>query len=963
MRLHADTRGQVEQIGTILLVGIVILSVGTFGVFYMGQTQSGGAGDANAEAVATADFRATVSQSTLKLHHLGGDPFSTDDLRVIARNESREQTFSLTAANLTGDDAVFHSGETAAVQWNQPPGEVVTVLLVDDDGDRVVFRTEVVIDNENEDLESEIGVGQESGSNPGAKTDPTADAGNQVTIDGIEGETAEFSGDGTDPDGGDVTYQWRIVDWDGLSDSQLDFTSGTESKTPVVEIKQNITDRDHELTVELEVEDDEGNTTTDQTTLVVERLNRPPEADAGEDQGGADDEGDGDDGDDSDEDDGDEDNEDDDRDEDDRDEDDGDEDDDTDRIEGPVFDTTRDDGVFARIDGQRVQATIGNGGILTFSLDGSGSFDPDGDELSYEWTVAENDSAPILEHISLTNSGSVTPTLTVSPLSLAENRTITVQLTVTESSTEERLSDTDTVNITLLANNEQPTARLDADCTGLTCAFDASASSDGDLGLGVGQSDSLSYEWDFGDGTTQTTDSPTVTHTYGESDEYDVSVTVSDGSASDSVTKTVRAGTLRYVTGTGVATCGQTNDRNRGHGNDCDGYDEDNPGASNGAQGRPNEEADHIRFDIRNDAEDEVRITGVSIVDTSAGNVYVEEDWWPFDDPSGETVAALAGSLSGDWTRLTGVFEFLYDAETRDRLDADSRLVPTVDPVSSAVSDRTLDPDEEATVTLGPLYRDANGNREIDLSDEDVTVRVTYEYVEADGTTSDETQFTFTDGEDDSDNEPTIRGLRLEDQSQYSNAEYDISYDVSNADPNGWVEVAVDNRDNTWSDSLLWTSGTRGTAWYFHGGTMGDTYEITVRAYRADGTLLTEESIVDVADGTDPSQKGTLTKPTSPTIESVSVKDKTKRDNGDYQVKVKVDDDHDEFSRTEVVFQNNDHSWATRTESSTQKNAVLRYRRGGVEDDSYDIVVRVVDNDGIVVDEQVVADTADGTDP
>lgn len=927
LELHADTRAQVEQVGTILLVGIVILSVGTFGVFYMGQTQTGGASEANAEAVATADFRATVSQSTLKLHHLGGDPLSTDNLRVIARNESEEQTFSLTADNLTGDDATFHSGETASVQWNQPPGEVVTVLLVDDERERVVFRTEVVIDNENEDLESEIGVGQESGSNPGAKTDPTADAGNQVRLDGSVGETAEFSGDGTDPDGGDVSYQWRIVDWDGLSDSQLDFTSGTETKTPVVEAKQNITDRDHELTVELEVEDDEGNTSTAQTTLVVERSNHPPEADAGEDKEEADDES------------------------------------NTEKLTEPVAGQAQHQNVYASLDSQRVKAAIGTGGILSLTLDGSGSFDPDGDELSYEWTVAENESDPILEHISLTNSKSVTPTLTVSPLSLARNRTVTVRLTVRETSTEERLSDTDTVNITLLANNEQPTARLDTDCTGLTCAFDASASSDGDLGLGVGQSDSLSYEWDFGDGATQTTDSPTITHTYDESGEYDVNVTVSDGSASDTVTTTIRAGTLRYVTGTGTATCGQTNDNNNGHGNDCDGYDEDNPGAGNGAQGRPNEEADHIRFDIRNDAEDEVRITGVSVVDTSAGNVYVEEDWWPFDTPSSETVAAITGGVSGDWTRLSGVLRLFYDTETRNQLDSDARLVPTLNPVSSTVSDRTLDPDEEATVTLGPLYRDANGNREIDLSDEDVTVRVTYEYIEPDGTTSDETQFTFTDGEGDSGDEPSIRGLRLEDQSQDSNAEYNISYDISNADPNGWVEVSVDNRQNTWSDSLLLSTDTRGTLQYSNGGTMGDTYEITVRAYRVDGTLLTEESIVDVADGTDPAQKGTLTKPTSPTIESVSVKDKTKRNNSDYQVKVKVDDSYDEFSRTEVIFQNNDQSWATRTESSTQKNAVIRYQVGGVEGDSYDIVVRVVDNDGIVVDEQVVTDTADGSDP
>ncbi|MFK8023182.1 MAG: PKD domain-containing protein, partial [Ilumatobacter sp.] len=75
--------------------------------------------------------------------------------------------------------------------------------------------------------------------------------------------------------------------------------------------------------------------------------------------------------------------------------------------------------------------------------------------------------------------------------------------------------------------NQPPVASATADCIGLDCSFDGSASSDAD-----GTVDA--YLWDFGDGTTSTEAAPI--HTYAAAGDYTVTLTVTDdGSFSDSV--------------------------------------------------------------------------------------------------------------------------------------------------------------------------------------------------------------------------------------------------------------------------------------------------------------------------------------------------------------------------------------------------------------------------------------------
>lgn len=82
--------------------------------------------------------------------------------------------------------------------------------------------------------------------------------------------------------------------------------------------------------------------------------------------------------------------------------------------------------------------------------------------------------------------------------------------------------------------NSAPTASFTFACTDLVCTFDASGSTDGD-------GDVLTYSWDLGDGTKGSGE--VLDHTYAAAGDYGVSVTVSDGTASDTASQTVSVST------------------------------------------------------------------------------------------------------------------------------------------------------------------------------------------------------------------------------------------------------------------------------------------------------------------------------------------------------------------------------------------------------------------------------------
>jgi PKD repeat protein len=137
---------------------------------------------------------------------------------------------------------------------------------------------------------------------------------------------------------------------------------------------------------------------------------------------------------------------------------------------------------------------------LAVDFDGSGSKDSDGTVASYAWSFGDGASG----------TGARTTHAYTAPGSY------TAQLTVTDDS---GATGVQTSTVTVQATNRPPTAAFSSNPSGLTAAFDASASADADGSI-------ASYAWDFGDGTTGS--GATTSHAYGADGSYHVVLTVTD---------------------------------------------------------------------------------------------------------------------------------------------------------------------------------------------------------------------------------------------------------------------------------------------------------------------------------------------------------------------------------------------------------------------------------------------------
>jgi len=155
-----------------------------------------------------------------------------------------------------------------------------------------------------------------------------------------------------------------------------------------------------------------------------------------------------------------------------------------------------------------VQANPTAGDVpLPVSFDASGSSDPDGDPLTFDWNFGDGATASGASPNHTYNSaGTYTATVIVSDGNGGSD------------------SASLTISATDPGGNNPPLAVLQANPTAgdvpLPVSFDASGSSDPD-------GDPLTFDWNFGDGATASGASPN--HTYDSAGTYTATVTVSDG--------------------------------------------------------------------------------------------------------------------------------------------------------------------------------------------------------------------------------------------------------------------------------------------------------------------------------------------------------------------------------------------------------------------------------------------------
>ena len=173
------------------------------------------------------------------------------------------------------------------------------------------------------------------------------------------------------------------------------------------------------------------------------------------------------------------------------------------------------------------QSTV-RGSMVT--IDGGGSMDPDGDMLSYSWSLT---NAPMNSSATLGSTSGQTTTLTPDVLGTYE-----IELTVDDGS----MTDTDTVEVT--ATNQAPVADAGMDRTvtkGMTVTVDGSNSSDMDA------ADMLTYTWSLdaspmgSSATLGSTSGSSTMLTPDVAGDYDVKLTVDDGTDTDTATVTITA--------------------------------------------------------------------------------------------------------------------------------------------------------------------------------------------------------------------------------------------------------------------------------------------------------------------------------------------------------------------------------------------------------------------------------------
>ena len=177
---------------------------------------------------------------------------------------------------------------------------------------------------------------------------------------------------------------------------------------------------------------------------------------------------------------------------------------------------------------------------------------------------------------------------------------------------------------------------------------------------------------------------------------------------------------------------------------------------------------------------------------------------------------------------------------------------------------------------------------------------------------------------------PQLDGVAVYDLSK-TEADFEVAYEIGDGNDPSSVRVEIENTDASYASD--------------------------------DGVPVDERTITDTADFSNPSNNDDLSAASSPRFDSVSVSDGSNvaSDRVSYSVSYEVVDAA-AFHAVDAQFFNEDSRYASDSvESTATSERNLRYRSNYGATDRYRIKVRVLDDDGVVVDRLTVTDRADGS--
>lgn len=164
-----SNRAQSSVIGVVLLTGVVIISITTIGVFWLGSISD--QADASGPLV---DVDVEVTDTNVTVRHRTGETVDLADVRVIVRNGSSTEEFRLDAGTVRGGDGdgTFEPSEDVVHSHGLGSG-TFEVVIVHDPSNTVIRR-----EHENVGLGSSDGISASFSYSPGSP-----ETGEMMTVD------------------------------------------------------------------------------------------------------------------------------------------------------------------------------------------------------------------------------------------------------------------------------------------------------------------------------------------------------------------------------------------------------------------------------------------------------------------------------------------------------------------------------------------------------------------------------------------------------------------------------------------------------------------------------------------------------------------------------------------------------------------------------------------------------------